>query len=229
MERFERAKAEGDLPAHIDTEGLMRVLIAMLQGISVQANQGATRITAIDRLAHAVKRAGKDVTVVANSLMLHRALNVAEGLAADASPSAAFPAGIFLVELDGGRMRTVSLTVLGTAPGAGPGRVLGSTRPTAVNLAWAIGRMAIAAGNAAQLEPEARFQAVLAAAEPGVDLEQAGLGAHAVDRRLPLDLGERLQRSAEVVGRADAPVAARQVRHQRQQRRSDHRTHRLIR
>ena len=43
MERFDRAKAEGDLPAHIDTEGLMRVLIAMLQGISVQANQGASR------------------------------------------------------------------------------------------------------------------------------------------------------------------------------------------
>ena len=42
-ERFERAKAEGDLPSHIDPEGLMRVLIAMLQGISVQANQGATR------------------------------------------------------------------------------------------------------------------------------------------------------------------------------------------
>ena len=42
-ERFERAKAEGDLPAHIDPEGLMRVLIAMLQGISVQANQGASR------------------------------------------------------------------------------------------------------------------------------------------------------------------------------------------
>jgi len=45
------------------------------------------------------------------------------------------------------------------------GRILGATRPTAVNLAWAVGRMAIAAGNAAQLEPEARFQAVLAAAE----------------------------------------------------------------
>ena len=48
-ERFERAKAEGDLPAHVDTEGLMRVLIAMLQGISVQANQGATR-EELDRL-----------------------------------------------------------------------------------------------------------------------------------------------------------------------------------
>ncbi len=32
IERFERAKAEGDLPAHVDAEGLMRVLIAMLQG-----------------------------------------------------------------------------------------------------------------------------------------------------------------------------------------------------
>lgn len=43
IERFQRAKEEGDLPAHVDPEGLMRVLIAMLQGISVQANQGATR------------------------------------------------------------------------------------------------------------------------------------------------------------------------------------------
>jgi len=48
-ERFERAKAEGDLPAHVDPEGLMRVLIAMIQGISVQANQGATR-EELDRL-----------------------------------------------------------------------------------------------------------------------------------------------------------------------------------
>jgi AcrR family transcriptional regulator len=42
-ERFIRAREEGDLPPHIDPEGLMRVLIAMLQGISVQANQGASR------------------------------------------------------------------------------------------------------------------------------------------------------------------------------------------
>jgi len=49
MERFDRAKAEGDLPAHVDTEGLMRVLIAMLQGISVQANQGSSR-DELDRL-----------------------------------------------------------------------------------------------------------------------------------------------------------------------------------
>lgn len=49
IERFARAKADGDLPAHIDPEGLMRVLVAMLQGISVQANQGATRED-LDRL-----------------------------------------------------------------------------------------------------------------------------------------------------------------------------------
>lgn len=42
-ERFERARAEGDLAPHVDAEGLTRVLVAMLQGISVQANQGATR------------------------------------------------------------------------------------------------------------------------------------------------------------------------------------------
>ena len=48
-ERFIRAKDEGDLPAHVDPEGLMRVLVAMLQGISVQANQGATR-EELDRL-----------------------------------------------------------------------------------------------------------------------------------------------------------------------------------
>lgn len=45
------------------------------------------------------------------------------------------------------------------------GRVLGQTRPTAVNLAWAIGRMASAAAKAAALEPEARFQALLGEAE----------------------------------------------------------------
>jgi AcrR family transcriptional regulator len=42
-ERFVRAREEGDLPPHIDPEGLMRVLIALLQGISVQASQGASR------------------------------------------------------------------------------------------------------------------------------------------------------------------------------------------
>ena len=43
VERFERAKAEGDLPAHIDVEGLTDLLKALLQGISVQASAGATR------------------------------------------------------------------------------------------------------------------------------------------------------------------------------------------
>lgn len=48
-DRFIRAKEEGDLQPHVDPEGLMRVLIAMLQGISVQATQGATR-EELDRL-----------------------------------------------------------------------------------------------------------------------------------------------------------------------------------
>jgi AcrR family transcriptional regulator len=43
VERFDRAKAEGDLPADIDTLGLTGVLVAWLQGISVQANQGIGR------------------------------------------------------------------------------------------------------------------------------------------------------------------------------------------
>jgi methylthioribose-1-phosphate isomerase len=45
------------------------------------------------------------------------------------------------------------------------GRVLAATRPTAVNLSWAIARMAMAAAPAAALEPEARFRALLAQAE----------------------------------------------------------------
>lgn len=43
VERFERAKAEGDLPAHIDSKGLTRVLIALMQGISIQSNMEASR------------------------------------------------------------------------------------------------------------------------------------------------------------------------------------------
>jgi len=42
IERFERAKAEGDLPEHIDAEGLTSMLKALLQGIAVQAGAGAT-------------------------------------------------------------------------------------------------------------------------------------------------------------------------------------------
>jgi AcrR family transcriptional regulator len=41
--RFKRAQDEGDLRPDIDPEGITRVLIAYLQGISVQANMDATR------------------------------------------------------------------------------------------------------------------------------------------------------------------------------------------
>ena len=43
VERFERAKADGDLPAHIDVEGLTDLLKALIQGISLQAGSGASR------------------------------------------------------------------------------------------------------------------------------------------------------------------------------------------
>lgn len=43
VERLERAKMEGDLPANVDPEGLSRVLVSIIQGISVQASQGASR------------------------------------------------------------------------------------------------------------------------------------------------------------------------------------------
>jgi AcrR family transcriptional regulator len=43
VERFERAQEEGDLPPHIDPLGLTGVLVAWLQGISIQANQGIAR------------------------------------------------------------------------------------------------------------------------------------------------------------------------------------------
>jgi hypothetical protein len=43
VERFERAKEEGDLPAHVDIEGLTGYLLALLQGMAVQAGSGASR------------------------------------------------------------------------------------------------------------------------------------------------------------------------------------------
>ncbi len=43
VSRFECAKEEGDLPPHIDALGLTGVLVAWLQGISIQANQGIER------------------------------------------------------------------------------------------------------------------------------------------------------------------------------------------
>lgn len=43
IERMERARAEGELPAGIDPEGLTKYLTAILQGMAVQAGAGATR------------------------------------------------------------------------------------------------------------------------------------------------------------------------------------------
>lgn len=45
------------------------------------------------------------------------------------------------------------------------GRVLNGTRPTAVNLAWAIARMSKKAADVAELAPKARFEAMLAEAD----------------------------------------------------------------
>jgi AcrR family transcriptional regulator len=43
IDRMETARAEGDLPAHIDIEGLTGYLYAIIQGMAVQAGAGATR------------------------------------------------------------------------------------------------------------------------------------------------------------------------------------------
>ncbi|WP_230635511.1 TetR/AcrR family transcriptional regulator [Sphingomonas sp. Leaf4] len=43
VERFERAKRDGDLPDHVDVAGLTGYLYAVLQGMAVQAGSGATR------------------------------------------------------------------------------------------------------------------------------------------------------------------------------------------
>jgi len=42
VERFERAKTEGDLPATVNAETLARYLGTVLQGMAIQANSGAT-------------------------------------------------------------------------------------------------------------------------------------------------------------------------------------------
>ncbi len=42
IERFERAKREGDLPAHVDPKTLTTYLYALLQGMAVQAGSGAS-------------------------------------------------------------------------------------------------------------------------------------------------------------------------------------------
>jgi AcrR family transcriptional regulator len=43
VERFERAKRDGDLPEHIDVGGLTSYLYAILQGMAVQSGSGASR------------------------------------------------------------------------------------------------------------------------------------------------------------------------------------------
>jgi AcrR family transcriptional regulator len=42
-DRFERAKAEGDLPAHVDAADLAKFVVLVAQGISVQAADGVGR------------------------------------------------------------------------------------------------------------------------------------------------------------------------------------------
>jgi AcrR family transcriptional regulator len=42
INRFQRAIDEGDLPPHVDPAGVARYVIAILQGVSVQAGSGAT-------------------------------------------------------------------------------------------------------------------------------------------------------------------------------------------
>jgi AcrR family transcriptional regulator len=42
IERLERAKKEGDLPAHIEVESLTNLLYAVVQGICIQAGSGAS-------------------------------------------------------------------------------------------------------------------------------------------------------------------------------------------
>lgn len=49
VERFEKSRREGDLPAGTDVEGLTSLLYALIQGISVQAGAGSTR-EELDRL-----------------------------------------------------------------------------------------------------------------------------------------------------------------------------------
>lgn len=49
LDRFERAKTDGDLPAGADVEGLAAYLFAIMQGMAVQAGAGAPRET-LERL-----------------------------------------------------------------------------------------------------------------------------------------------------------------------------------
>jgi AcrR family transcriptional regulator len=49
VERFLRAKEEGDLPAHVDAQALTGYLFAILQGLAVQAGSGAS-VDALERV-----------------------------------------------------------------------------------------------------------------------------------------------------------------------------------
>jgi AcrR family transcriptional regulator len=43
IERMQRARDEGDLPPHTDVQGITNYLLAILQGMSVQAGSGASK------------------------------------------------------------------------------------------------------------------------------------------------------------------------------------------
>jgi AcrR family transcriptional regulator len=49
VERFLRAKEEGDLPAHVDPQALTGYLFAILQGLAVQAGSGAS-VAALEKV-----------------------------------------------------------------------------------------------------------------------------------------------------------------------------------
>lgn len=68
--------------------------------------------------------------------------------------------GLALVARDEKGDAKMFLVANGTA-----GRVLNATRPTAINLAWAIARMSRKAGEVAELAPEDRYAGMLAEAE----------------------------------------------------------------
>lgn len=44
VERFERAKRDGDLPAHVDGAGVAAYIFAILQGMAIQSGAGASRV-----------------------------------------------------------------------------------------------------------------------------------------------------------------------------------------
>jgi hypothetical protein len=43
VERFDRARGEGDLPPHADSDAMTSFLFALVPGISLQARAGASR------------------------------------------------------------------------------------------------------------------------------------------------------------------------------------------